>query len=190
MNRKQLLRAVWQLFKRPGAALDIQPTFANRVKHLLDADRKTLRAGHGLEQERFAFFSTGPSGTGNAVAYSYDDLFALLIALELVDLGFPQREAIQVARVAKPLLRHHFDREETPTIPTFMMITRGELTEAYPKERRAGRGAIISSPVIVLGYDGLGLVWSKSPMMDRKRVFIEIGTYARDLRKTIEHVLT
>jgi hypothetical protein len=187
-KRGAALKAAWLLFKRSAPETEPQKIFRNRVKHLLDFDRTINRPRGAGPGAGYAFFDRPKQGTGNKVEYSVLDVFCLLVAIELIDLGFPQSEAIAFAREARPVIDHHFYKPESQpvSVPTFIVLTRSELTEAYEEEKGKKRRARVPSPVIVPGYKILVRLMKHAPYTDRKAIAIEIGKYARHLPEFLE----
>lgn len=84
----------------PSAHLPPSQDFLNRVKRLLDTDRK-------LKKSPFAFYSGKPSGKGVEVEFSEYEAFALLTAVRLLDHGFPQQSVVLLLRN----IRTDFEKE-------------------------------------------------------------------------------
>jgi hypothetical protein len=82
----------------------------NRLKRLLDADRKLGRDPRSEDPEKstYAFYSGSASGSGVEVWFREYEAFALATALRLLQHGFPQQKSVLALRTARtPLEREH-----------------------------------------------------------------------------------
>lgn len=102
-KRNQSLEAASATFGQgpaPSAALKTD------AKRLLDTDRglKYSPRSKDPEQANYAFFSGKAPGSGVEVLFSSYEVFALRIALALLQHGLPQAKAVKVMRQVRPLL--------------------------------------------------------------------------------------
>jgi hypothetical protein len=74
-----------------------------KLKRLLDADRKMGRSSRAKDPLRstFAFFSEDSPGSGFEVQFSAFEAFALMIAWQFLEHGWPQQSAVQILRQAR-----------------------------------------------------------------------------------------
>jgi hypothetical protein len=71
-----------------------------RLKRLLAADRRRIRrrGADTATGHRYAFYSQAPPGSGVEVMFAGHEAFALLVALLLLEHGFPQGAAVRIMR--------------------------------------------------------------------------------------------
>lgn len=83
-----------------------------RVKRLLDTDRTLGREPRAEDPDEatYAFFSSEPSGSGVEIWFRGYEAFALLLALKMLDHGFPQQKAVEVLRRLRSSLEFHHSR--------------------------------------------------------------------------------
>lgn len=170
-QRGQVEWALWRTF-RPIGSRDQGPTqiFKTRIKRLLDLDREIDGTdSEGPEARLPAFVAS--YGSGNGADYAARDVFALAIALDLLNIGFKQGEIVFVMRwmreilddwypdlVARPSL---IDRQQRlasafPNLPSyeakngralladarvFLLLNRIEITEVMSRSARKGNSA-------------------------------------------------
>jgi hypothetical protein len=74
-----------------------------KLKRLLDADRKLGRNTRVKDplRSQFAFFSEDSPGSGVEVQFSPYEAFALVIAWQLLEHGWPQQSAVLILRQAR-----------------------------------------------------------------------------------------
>ena len=84
-----------------------QKDLVHRMKRLLDADRHLGRKARSANRQKstYAFYSSGALGSGNEVWFEEYEVFALLIALRLLEHGFPQQKCVLALRSVRPLLK-------------------------------------------------------------------------------------
>lgn len=85
-----------------------RPHLVNEIRRLLDADR-------GLDPEprrkfQYAFFSHEASGSGNEIWFSEYEVFAVVLALNLLHHGFPQQTCVEVLRSVRTSLQREHGR--------------------------------------------------------------------------------
>lgn len=95
---------------------DDAPDLRVRIKRLLDADRLL---GHEAESDRqgsYAFYSHKAPGSGTEVWFSGYEAFALLVALRLLDHGWPQGTVVRLMRQVRQELElaHRHILEQNP----------------------------------------------------------------------------
>ncbi len=99
-KRGQIEWALWRSF-RPLGSQDAgpPPVFKTRIKRLLDLDRDLDVTQFATKPPSdFAFVAPFEGGSGVEVAYTPADVFALALALDLLDVGFKQGEIVFVMR--------------------------------------------------------------------------------------------
>jgi hypothetical protein len=77
-----------------------------KLKRLLDTDRSSDRKPRSNKPElaNFAFYSDKAPGSGSEVWFSSYEVFALLLALKLMEHGSTQARAVAILRRARPAL--------------------------------------------------------------------------------------
>lgn len=83
-----------------------------RLKRLLDSDRNLGREPRAkdVEKSTYAFFSSDPGGSGVEIWFREYEAFALLMALKMLEHGFPQQKAVEVLRRLRSFLEVHHAR--------------------------------------------------------------------------------
>lgn len=79
----------------------------SRIKRLLDTDRAFAE---NETEEKFAFSTQAPPGSGADTWYSDYEVFALRLGLALLRFGWPQRTAVQILRQARRKLEREYKR--------------------------------------------------------------------------------
>ena len=76
----------------------------NRLKRLLDTDRKLGRDPRSKDPEKstYAFYSGSASGSGVENWFQEYEAFALLTALRFLEHGFPQQKSVSALRAVRP----------------------------------------------------------------------------------------
>src|SRR5262245_21436679 len=91
-----------------------------RLKRLLDTDRGLGRNQRSADPERanFAFYGEDGPGRGAEIWLSTSEAYALLIALRLMQHGWPQGFAVSILRYVRPELERQLDRilQQDPAI--------------------------------------------------------------------------
>ncbi|MGH6949983.1 MAG: hypothetical protein ACREH4_03870 [Vitreimonas sp.] len=102
-RRGELERALWAFKANKKHAPPLPSEFATRIRRLLEIDRASndfVEAGEAY----YAFSEDGPGGKGHDAVFSLLDLQMLWLGLELIEMGFKQREVVEQLRFARPLL--------------------------------------------------------------------------------------
>ena len=101
-RRGELERVLWALKANKKITPAMPSEFGTRIRRLLEIDRAVdfVEAGAAFH----AFSSDSPSGRGHDVIFSMLDLQMLWLGLELVEMGFKQREVVDQLRFARPIL--------------------------------------------------------------------------------------
>jgi hypothetical protein len=89
-----------------GQGLTPSPSLQTKLKRLLDTDRELERKFRpkGARAANFAFYSSAPPGRGAEVLFSEYEVFALLMALNLMEHGSTQARAVSIIKRARPRL--------------------------------------------------------------------------------------
>lgn len=108
-RRGQAEWALWQLARsgRSHAPASIPAEFLARIKKLLDLDRGHARKE--LKSKVQAFVDTGRGRSSRDAEFESFDVFCLAIALDLVDAGLLQTEAIHLIRECRAELQDEFE---------------------------------------------------------------------------------
>ncbi len=200
----QVKWAAWRYFTatRLGAPKAVPPPFANRVKRLLELDRKMEKdAMSETRQARFAFHDTPPGGKGAEQAYSPFNVFMLAIGLDFVEAGFKQLEVVFLLRHIRHWLIEHFewiqnnppafrqrlhpkDRPDCPTYQdgrvevadcrVFLLVDQSEFLELFPgmAENWPKGRPIFLEPAFCRGVEELGVVLSDRMPNRRRKTFV------------------
>jgi hypothetical protein len=123
----------------------------HRLKRLLDTDRTLGRNPRSADPEQafYAFYAGDAPGSGVEVWFSAYEAFALLIAFNLLESGFPQQQTVLALRRKRPALEQEHKRilkldpeilsnldslEAKPTNkdPAYLSITTERLPKAKP----------------------------------------------------------
>jgi hypothetical protein len=109
-KRNQVEEAIAKVFA-PGAtktSLELRI----RLKRLMETDRGLGRSTRSADTERanYAFYGTDAPGKGVEIWFSAYEAFALLMALRLMQHGWPQGFAVSVLRRVRPELEKHHAR--------------------------------------------------------------------------------
>jgi hypothetical protein len=84
---------------------------AGRVKRLLELDRARGRNKHSQDPaNNFAFYGVKSPGRGHDNPFSEFEVFALLIGVQLMRHGLPQRRVVSLLRRIRPELEWHHAR--------------------------------------------------------------------------------
>ncbi len=202
-RRGQAEWALWQLARsgRPGARASIPPEFLARIKKLLDLDRGHARKELAAKEQAFA--DAGRERASRDAEFESFDVFCLAVALDLVDAGFLQTEAIELVRTCRSQLHDEFEwivehyppvtrarrlAKDHPDLPFYeengaciadtsvYMITRKiALTETLVKKSPS---AAIVAPHFADGRAALAQTLSLSPLA-RSALVIEIAGTAK-----------
>jgi hypothetical protein len=135
-----------------------------KLKRLLDADRKLGRNTRVKDplRSRFAFFSEDPPGSGVEVQFSPYEAFALMIAWQLLEHGWPQQSAVQILRQA----RQELEPEHARILTLDPRVLFDE--EAIRRNARPGdvyTGSLDESFLVVVSKEGTDrgdASWSRS----------------------------
>ncbi|MEP0314147.1 hypothetical protein [Hyphomonas sp.] len=112
-KRGQIEWALWRAFAPTtmGRSKEVPSVFRTRIKRLLELDR----SGDLFEMEvfppaPFAFAESVSEGTGNDAAFSVFDAWCLGLALDLLDVGFKQKEVVFLMRFLRGGLADRFEK--------------------------------------------------------------------------------
>jgi hypothetical protein len=96
---------------QPGTGT-LSSELAGRIKRLLELDRARGRNKHSQAPAKatFAFCGVGSPGRGHDNPYAEYEAFALLIAVQLMRHGLPQRRVVSLLRRLRPELEWHHAR--------------------------------------------------------------------------------
>lgn len=123
-KRNQVDEALWSVFAPRYANVRTTPAaFATRIKRLLEIDRAEP-ATKGM----LPAFSDGPAGKGSDSAFTELNCACLAIGLEMLDIGFKQREVSLFLRTYRDTVRKEID----------FMFTLGD---GYPAKRKSDLAA-------------------------------------------------
>jgi hypothetical protein len=107
-KRNQVETALWQVFSRnTRAATPASSTFLTRIKRLLDVDRKFKENSVPDAPDAAAFVDEQP-GKGTHSTFSGFNAFCLAIGLDLMDLGFNQRDVVFLLKFIRPDLEKQY----------------------------------------------------------------------------------
>lgn len=213
-HRGQVEWALWKALARPDLRGRAPPNaFVTRIKRLLEIDREGR--AHATEvppQAPFAFSEGAAEGSGSIASFTAFDAFCLAFALELMDIGFKQSEAVfLIAHVRPDLEEPHaralkgppFDRQRRlakhyPDLPSydggkfadpriFVVLDRIELPEMQPDSVRGKRkGPLILEPKI---YGGIGALFKGCDQLgfgERRALVFEIAGIATAVAQYLE----
>jgi hypothetical protein len=109
-KRNQLEEAISRALQ-PDAAKP-SADLRTKMKRLLDLDRSQGRNPRSADPEHanFAFFSEDAPGKGVEISFSPYEVFALLVALQLLEHGWPQGFVLAVMRRIRRRLEHQHSR--------------------------------------------------------------------------------
>jgi hypothetical protein len=204
-KRGQVEWAVWRAFSGRiiGAAEEPPPVFLTRIKRLLELDRlKELFKIVEDTPSPHAFFESAPEGTGYDTTFTDFDAFCLLIALDLLDAGFKQKEIVFLMRFLRQHLRPEYfhervlEGEKKRHISTttkfrgvavvdnhvFLIVRKVELTEVTTslfQRTNDDDPPLFFEPIFCRGYDALGdAIANLMPRRERKAMVVEIAESA------------
>ena len=136
-KRNQVETAIWKVLARDG---EHPPTeLLHRLKRLLDKDRTLGRKPRSTdpEQATYAFYAEEAPGSGIEIWFSGYEAFALLVAHNLLEHGFPQEKAVLALRKMRADLEREHKR--------MLKLDPRELFDQDALERAASPGKIVSS---------------------------------------------
>jgi len=109
-KRNQIEEALARVIQ-PGTAT-LSSEMAGRVKRLLELDRARGRNKHSQDPAKanFAFYGVKSPGRGHDNPFSEFEAFALLIGVQLMRHGLPQRRVVSLLRRLRPELEWHHAR--------------------------------------------------------------------------------
>jgi hypothetical protein len=108
-KRNQIEEALARVIQPGTATLSSQ--MAGRVKRLLELDRARGRNKHSQDPaNNFAFYGVKSPGRGHDNPFSEFEVFALLIGVQLMRHGLPQRRVVSLLRRIRPELEWHHAR--------------------------------------------------------------------------------
>jgi len=137
VKRNQVKDALVRVIQPGATALSSQT--AGRMKRLLDLDRARGRSRRSRDPERsnFAFSGGEGPGRGHDVDISAYEAFALLVALQLTEHGWPPRSVVGLLRRLRPELERHHARILTED-PSVLFNQAKILAEAKPGQPDVG----------------------------------------------------
>jgi len=104
-KRGQVEWAIWRHMAEDQNAPERPPKkFLTRIKRLLEIDREPNNGFPGP-----AFCESGSIGTGKDLEFTVFDAFCLCIGLDLINVGFKQREVVFLLSHTRPELKKEFD---------------------------------------------------------------------------------
>ena len=152
-QRGQIEWALWRSFRPMGSRDDgPSPVFKTRIKRLLDLDRDLDVSGLAVKPPTdYAFVPSSPGGSGFEAGYAASDVFALAIALDLLNIGFKQGEIVFVMRWLREVLDDWYpDLIARPSL----MDRQKRLASHFPKlpryEPGNGRVALADARVFLI----------------------------------------
>ena len=104
-KRNQIEAAIAEATGRTGGRTHApRQDLAIRLKRLLETDRALPLPGDrsAARRQDYAFFDQPPQGQGVEVTYSPYAVFALYLAVQVMDAGLPQSEAVGFVRRIRP----------------------------------------------------------------------------------------
>jgi hypothetical protein len=109
-KRNQVEEAIAAAMGLTGAQASAE--VRTRIKRLLNADRALGRdvSPSGPARPAYAFYTADAPGTGVEVWFSAYEAFALLLALFLLQHGWPQGAVVRIMRRVRPSLEPEHDR--------------------------------------------------------------------------------
>ncbi|HRO03280.1 MAG TPA: hypothetical protein PLS69_06715 [Terricaulis sp.] len=204
-RRGQAEWALWRLFTMGRGPLPEDPphAFKARIKKLLDLDRE--QAGASIATPGRAFGDTKAKTQARDAAFEAFDVFCLALALDLVDAGYLQAEAVAVLRCSRLELRKEFHRisklhpppsrarslsKDYPKLPNyvdgaaeiadaqvFLILSKRTVAEALPSLRGAPHSVVLA-PRLVRGRTALMRAMSLS-FSKRSELVLEIAGAAK-----------
>lgn len=152
-KRGQIEWALWRSFRSLGSRDDgPPPIFKTRIKRLLDLDRELDDPQVAVKApSEYAFVPSFEGGSGVEAAYEAADVFALALALDLLDIGFKQGEIVFVMRQLREVLDDWYpDLTKRPSLIDRQKL----LASQYPKlpryEPGHGRAAVADARVFLI----------------------------------------
>lgn len=216
-RRGQADWALWQLFRlgSGGAPESVPRGFCARIKKLLDLDRG--QAGLNLPVPGHAFGKHKQERTSRDAQFTSFDVFCLGVALDLLDAGFLQTDAVAFIRGARVKLQKEFHliithyppvtrarrlAKDHPRLPSFVengtriadtrvyLATRKrELTEVRSMPGKV-RGPYMTEPEFAHGRDELqNHLMSLSPYA-RSALVLEFGSTAKLIEAFLDRAPT
>ena len=109
-KRNQIGEALARVIQPGTATLGLE--MAGRVKRLLELDRARGRNKQSQDPAKanFAFYGIESPGRGHDNRFSEFEVFALLIGVQLMRHGLPQRRVVSLLRRLRPELEWHHAR--------------------------------------------------------------------------------
>lgn len=200
-KRNQAEEALWAVFApRYASGRTTPPAFGTRIKRLLEIDRAepaTRAIPHA--------FSDVPAGKGSDSVFTELNCACLAIGLEMLDIGFKQREIAHFLRTYRDTIREEIDfmftlgdghpaKRKAPIAPQkrnkdarlFMIVRKLELPNPAAEGgllRKAASNAALK-PLFGHGLKETSQKLdrlTKSSVANRSCIVIEIGTMIEDL---------
>jgi hypothetical protein len=103
-KRNQVEEAIFHVVEPTAESPSVD--LRNRLKRLLDTDRSLGRNARSLDPEKvtYAFYSKDAAGSGVEVLFQEYEAFALVVGLQFLEHGFPQRKCVLALRGLRPVL--------------------------------------------------------------------------------------
>lgn len=152
-KRGQIEWALWRSFRPIGAQDDGPPqVFKTRIKRLLDLDRAfDVRELGPQSIASLAFTKTFEGGSGIEAAYTGEDVFALALALDLLDVGFKQGEIVFVVRHLREIIDDWFlDLVKRPDLMDRQRLLASRYPELPSFDPGSGKAALADARVFLL----------------------------------------
>ncbi len=171
MRRGEVEWALWALKTQKKHPPPMPSEFGTRVRRLLEIDRGVDFVEAGAAP--YAFSADAPGGKGFEAVFSLLDLMMLWLGLELVEMGFKQREVVDQLRFARPLLakklRSDLNGRPVGAAPLFLALPgiersqhawlrapRPFLIDAEDLAQRALDGKLAKLVILPVGWQALG----------------------------------
>lgn len=175
-RRGQADWALWQVFRLgSGAPEAIPPAFSARIKKLLDLDRD--QTGVKLAVAGRAFTDASRRRSGRDAEFEVFDIICLALALDLLDAGFQQTDAVNLIRSARSKLLTEFNRISA----FYPASTRGRhLAKDHPKlPAIVERGTRIADTNVYLVTRKFELTETRALQAKQHDALIKEPTFAR-----------
>ena len=214
-QRSQVEQALWQVFACTAPERPVHRVFVARIKRLLDLDRTMVlpKEGERYPRPSHPAFTDQHPGSGTHATFSAFNVFCLAIGLDLLDLGFNQRDVVfllqhirpdlekqYVAIMANPPVpRQQVAAEDRPNCPSivdrgfaiadcrvYMTLAKVEITEVF--DRANPKAPMIFAPVFCRGVDAVRQELHERSDQLSKLAVLEIAVRAVMLTEVLETV--
>ena len=186
-RRGQAEWALWQVFRLgSGARETMPPAFSARIKKLLDLDRD--QSGVKLAIAGRAFSDADKRRSGRDAEFDSFDVFCLALALDLLDAGFQQIDAVNLIRSARDKLRAEFNRISA----LYPASTRGRhLAKHHPRlPAFVERGARIADTKVYLITRKFELAETRPLLAKQRDALIKEPAFARGREALQQHMMS